>query len=107
MLEARPDAFTLWRLSDLLQRLDELDRSIADTDELLSLSLAPWEDWLRLLETVPGTDRGSACATLIELRPEVSAFPSAKHLAAWADVAPGSHKSAGKRLSRRTRKGNR
>ncbi|MDE0627257.1 MAG: transposase [Bryobacterales bacterium] len=38
--------------------------------------------------------------------PEVSAFRSAKHLAAWAGVAPGNHKSAGKRLSRRTRKGN-
>ena len=108
VLEARPDAYTLWRLRDLLQRLDELDRSIADTDALLSLSLAPWEHQLRLLETVPGIDRGTACAILIELGPEVGAFPSAKHLAAsaWAGVAPGSHKSAGKRLSRRTRKGN-
>ena len=106
VLEARPDSYTLWRLSDLLQRFEELDRSIADTDELLSLSLAPWEDQLRLLETVPGIDRGSACAILIELGPEVGAFPSAKHLAAWAGVAPGNHKSAGKRLSRRTRKGN-
>ena len=105
VLEARPDANTLWRLSDLLQRLDELDRSIADTDELLSLSLAPWEDQLRLLKTVPGIGRGSACAILIELGPEVGAFPSAKHLAVWAGVAPGNHKSAGKRLSRRTRKG--
>ena len=34
-------------------------------------------------------------------------FPSAKHLAAWAGLAPGNHESAGRQRSGRTRKGNR
>ena len=106
VLEARPDAYSLFRLRDLLQRIDAVDRSLADVDELLALSLQPWEDRLRLLETVPGIDRGSACAILIELGPDLGAFRTASHLAAWAGVAPGNHKSAGKRLKRGARKGN-
>lgn len=105
-LEACRDACMLWRLSDPLQRLEELDRSIADTGELLNLSPVPREDQLRILETVPGIGRGSACAILIELRPDASAFCSARHLAVWAGVAPGHHKSAGKRLLCPSRKGN-
>jgi transposase len=33
-------------------------------------------------------------------------FPSAKHLASWADVCPGNKQSGGKRLSGKTTKGN-
>ncbi|MDQ2760622.1 MAG: transposase [Actinomycetota bacterium] len=36
---------------------------------------------------------------------DMSAFPSAKHLASWAGVCPGQRESAGKRKSARTRKG--
>ena len=53
VLQARPDAYTLFRLRDLLLRIDEVDRSLSELDELL--------------ETTPGIDRGSACAILIEL----------------------------------------
>ena len=106
VLEARPDAYTLWRLSDLLRRYDQTCRSIADVEELLERSLRPWERQLRLLETVPGIDRGSACAILTELGPDLNAFRKASTVPAWAGLAPGNHKSAGKRLSRRARKGN-
>ncbi len=37
----------------------------------------------------------------------MSKFPTPAHLAAWADLAPGNHESASKRLSGTTRKGNR
>ena len=33
-------------------------------------------------------------------------FPSSKHLASWAGLAPGNHESAGKRKSTRSVKGN-
>ena len=61
---------------------------------------------MRLLETVPGIDRGSACAILVELGPDQSAFASPRHVAAWAGVAPGNNESAGKRRSGRVRPGN-
>lgn len=34
-------------------------------------------------------------------------FPTAAHIASWAGVCPGNNESGGKRLSGRTRKGNR
>jgi transposase len=37
----------------------------------------------------------------------MSVFSSPKHAASWAGLCPGNHESGGKRLSNRTRKGNR
>ena len=43
---------------------------------------------------------------LAEPSADLGGFPSAAHLASWAGMCPGNHKSAGKRLSGWTRKGN-
>jgi hypothetical protein len=37
----------------------------------------------------------------------MSCFPTAAHAASWTGICPGNHQSAGKRLSGRTRKGDR
>ena len=56
--------------------------------------------------TIPGIDRVSAGAILVELGPDIGAFASARHCAAWAGLCPGNNESAGKRRSGRTRRGN-
>ena len=61
---------------------------------------------LRLLQTIPGIDLGSACTILVEIGPDLGAFREARHLGSWAGVAPGNNTSAGKRRSGRARSGN-
>ncbi len=93
VLEAGLDPHAVWKLRDLLPVRDAANASIAELDA-------------RLLGTVPGIDRGSACANLVGLGPDLSAFGGTASLAAWAGVAPGNNESAGKRRSGRLRRGN-
>jgi len=67
--------------------------------------LAPYEEILVRLETIPGIKRRLAEILLAEIGPDMSRFPSAAHLASWAGMCPGNYESAGKRLSGKTRKG--
>ena len=107
VLEAGLRPHSVWRLRDLLRAHDAAQASIDELDARLTASLRPYEAQLQLLETVPGIDRGSACAILVELGPDLRAFRKPSHVPAWAGVAPGNDKSAGKQRSRRSRQGNR
>ena len=60
-----------------------------------------------MLDTIPGVSRATAEVVVSEIGTDMSRFPTAAHLAAWAGVAPGNNESGGKRRSGRTRKGNR
>src|SRR5256714_1500979 len=58
---------------------------------------------IELLTTVPGVSGVAAPAILSEIGPDMSRFPTAGHLVAWAGLCPGHNESAGK--SSRLRKG--
>ncbi|MCP6760119.1 MAG: IS110 family transposase [Fischerella sp. CENA71] len=66
----------------------------------------PFEPVVELLDTIPGVGRQTAEMIVSEIGVDMSRFPSASHLAAWAGLAPGNYESAGKQLSGKTRKGN-
>jgi len=66
-----------------------------------------WNQAIELLITIPGIDRRTAEIILAEIGLDMSRFPSARHLAGWAGVAPGNHQSGGKNYSGRSKKGNR
>jgi transposase len=57
--------------------------------------------------SIPGVDMITAWTLLAELGTDMSVFEIPKHAASWAGLCPGNHESGGKRLSNRTRKGNR
>jgi transposase len=57
--------------------------------------------------TIPGVDIITAWTLIAELGLDMSVFQSPKHAASGAGLCPGNHESGGKRLSNRTRKGNR
>lgn len=90
-----------------LETVDRTEAALAGLDRRIQAALADYQRPLMLLQTIPGIDHRSASAILIEIGPDVAAFRSARHLAAWAGVAPGNCVSAGKRRSGRVRPGNR
>ena len=65
-----------------------------------------WEQAVEILSTIPGVSRTTAEVLLAEMGIDMNQFPTARHLAAWAGLAPGNLESGGKRYSGRTRKGN-
>jgi len=78
-------------LDTRLEQLGEQHQELADT-------VARWI-------TVPGVERVAAWTLVAEIGSDMTAFPSAAHLASWAGLCPGNHESAGKRLSGKSRKG--
>src|SRR5207302_5605328 len=67
--------------------------------------IAPFASALTLLESVPGVGRRNAKVIVAEIGVDMSVFPSSRHLASWAKLAPGNNESAGKRKSGSTGKG--
>jgi transposase len=71
----------------------------AATDEV------PFRTLIELLHTIPGVSTVAAPAILSEIGPDMSRFPTAGHLVAWAGLCPGQNESAGRRKPVRLRKG--
>jgi transposase len=65
-----------------------------------------YEEAAKKLEAMPGVGKKSAQAIIAEIGVDMSRFPTASHLCAWAGVVPGNNESAGKRKSAKSRKGN-
>jgi transposase len=93
-------------LRHLLDLIDFLQGEVDTlTDEIEPL-LAPYEEQLARLMQFPGIGHTAAASLVAELGTDMSRFPSAKHLASWAGLAPGNKQSGGKRLRASTTKGN-
>lgn len=83
-----------------------MTRRIQDIDDIINGQMKDYEDGIKKLEEIPEIVKRSAEAILAEIGLDMSRFPTAGHLAAWAGLAPGNNESAGKRKGGRTRKGN-
>lgn len=105
-LAATLDPTALVLLKMQIADVDRTDTALDALDTHIRGELADHQRPLRLLQTIPGIDFGSACTILAELGPDLEAFREARHLGAWAGVAPGNNTSAGKRRSGRARRGN-
>ena len=93
-------------LIKVLDHIDDMSRRIADLDDFCRKQMKKYEDALDKLDEIPGIARRTAETILIETGLDMSRFPTAKHFARWAGLAPGNNESAGKRSSGRTTKGN-
>lgn len=90
----------------IIDHIDDMTRRIADVDDIINGQMRDYEEAIAKLEEIPGIAKRSAQVILAEIGLDMSRFPTAGHLAAWAGLAPGNNESAGKRKSGRTRKGN-
>jgi len=105
-MEGRVKAHHRFVLTELLCQIDSLEETIARFDREIEDYCRPFEEAVVLLDTIPGVARQTAEIIVSEIGTDMSRFPTANHLAAWAGVAPGNNESAGKRHSGKTRKGN-
>jgi transposase len=93
-------------LDETIRKIDlEIDQRIARTPAKVGGSQVPFRALIDLVRTVPGVSLVAAPAILSEIGPDMSRFPTAGHLVAWAGLCPGHNESAGKRKSSRLRKG--
>ena len=105
-LAATLDPLALFALRMQMEAVDRADTALVALDKRIRTVLADYQRSLRLLQTIPGIDYGSACTILAEIGPDLGAFRKACSIGPWAGVAPGNNSSAGKRRSGRARKGN-
>src|SRR5688500_6191033 len=90
----------------MLHRLELIEDALDELDAVIAEAVRPWAHQLELLQTIPGVGPKVAQVILAETGGDMSRFPSAAHLAAWAGVAPAVYESAGKRSPTGARQGN-
>ena len=85
----------------MLQSIKEDIRSceaiITKVTSRIKEMLSPYENVVELLKEVPGLSTKSVEDLVAEIGLDMSVFPTEKHLASWAGVAPGNNESAGKK----------
>ena len=90
----------------ILDHIDDMTKRIKEMDDIIDGEMKAYDTAMEHLQEIPGIAKRSAEVILAEIGLDMSRFPTAGHLCAWAGIAPGNNISAGKRYSGRTRKGN-
>ena len=83
----------------------QVDAAVTKMDAEVAAGQTPFRALTALLCTIPGIGLQAATTILAEIGTDMTRFPTAGHLLAWAGMCPGHNESAGKRKSSRLRKG--
>ncbi|MCL2468022.1 MAG: IS110 family transposase [Micrococcales bacterium] len=105
-LVGRFTAHHAYQVRLLLGRVDAQDKDMVDLTRQIDALMVPYEHAHDLLVTIPGVSDLVADVIIAETGGDMSQFPTAKHLASWAGVAPGCDQSGPRAKSARTRPGN-
>jgi transposase len=93
-------------LQTQLDHIEFLEKQIEDLSQEIDTRMAPFEEDIVLLDSIPGIGRATAQHLLAEIGPDMGRFGGADRLTSWAGMAPGQNESAGKKRNTRTRDGN-
>jgi len=91
----------------VISHIDFLDASIEALSTEIAERLLPFEAAVALVTSIPAISDLAAQSILAEIGFDMSRFPTAGHLCAWAGVSPASYESAGKKRPAGTRRGSR
>jgi hypothetical protein len=94
-------------LDTAFQAVQDAIRAPAGATLILVIGATGFAEAIERLDTIPGVARQTAILMVAEMGVAMAQFPSDKHLAAWAGLAPGNNQTGGKQRPARTRKGNR
>ena len=91
----------------LLRHLDDLNEMIRELDNDIDNFMKPEEkEAAKVIQEIPGIGNTSAQAIISVIGTDMTRFPTSAHLASWAGLCPGNNKSANKRKTGKTTKGN-
>lgn len=93
-------------LAEYLDEWKALGERIQRIEGEIDKRIAPFEEAVALWQSMPGVDHVTACNLVAEVGVDRKPFPTSQQLASWAALCPGNHESAGKRMSGKTRDGN-
>jgi transposase len=90
----------------MLRRLELVEVALAELNAVIVQACRPWQHQIELLQTIPGVGDTVAQVIIAETGADMTRFPTAAHLAAWAGLAPAMHESAGRQTPAGKRHGN-
>jgi transposase len=88
-----------------LDQCDALDAAIARIDKEVDGNVEPYRVAIEMLATIPGVSSLSAEVIVSEIGIDMTRFLTDGHLISWAGLCSKNDESAGKRRSRRMKKG--
>jgi transposase len=89
-----------------LDLIDSHTRAIAELTGRIAAAIEPFRAVRNLLVTISGISTGVAEVIIAETGADMTRFPTAEQLASWAGTCSGSHESAGRIKSPKTRPAN-
>jgi transposase len=80
-----------------LDHIEYMEKTIAKLDQQINEKLKDYHRERELLESIPAVKEQGSASILAEIGADMSVFPSADHISAWAGMSPGNNESAGKK----------
>jgi transposase len=82
-------------IGSMLDHIEALTGQIKELDSEIDKRMTDEKALIKALDEISGVGEDSAKVILSEIGTDMSQFPSAKHLTAWAGLSPGNNESAG------------